>query len=230
VNSATIRPIPACWRHARKTLAFHFNFWVIGLLAVFCLALSQPALGDFNVDPGSPTVTITLSGVIFFDANHDGQFNNDYAIAGGEIDLFSNSSLVASTTVSKTGQYSFSGLTPGTYTIKNKTSATWQATPGQIKDINGNWLTTGLGTASSDNTQISNIVLSAGDDAELYNFGAQYYPIQLLSKRMLTASSDGDMLKAVPEPSAVILLLTAAFAVFAGASVIFTAGRRNRKK
>ena len=210
VNSVIFRPAPACPWHARNKFSYCLILWVIVLVAAFSSTSSEQALGASSFTPytDSPTVAISLSGVVFYDANHNGQLNNEYAIAGGEIDLYEGGSLVSTTTVSNSGQYSFTGLSAGTYSIYNKTAGTWLAVPGNIIDVSDNYVTSGLGSASSDNYQIENIVLSSGDQAELYNFAAQYYPIQLLSKRMLTVPNPHP----VPEPGTAVMLGFAAIA------------------
>jgi hypothetical protein len=212
VNSVIFRPAPACPRHARKKLFYCLILWVIGLVAVFSLTSSEQAIGavsTFTPIGDNPTVPVSLSGFVFYDANHNGQLNNEYAIAGVVIDLYENGNPVpvATTTISDNGQYSFTGLSAGTYSVYNKTAGDWLAVPGNITDVSNNAVTTGLGSASSDNTQIDSVILSAGDQATLYNFAAQYYPIQLLSKRMLTIS-----IKPIPEPGTAVMLGFAAIA------------------
>jgi len=221
VNSVIFRPALACTRHARKKFVYCLILWVIGLVVVFSPTSSEQALGASFIAYGdSPTLSISLSGFVFYDKNHNGKLDNEYAISGGEIDLYMNGSQVASTTVNSTGQYSFTGLSAGTYNVSNKTPGDWLAVPGNITDVSNKAVTTGLGSASSDNTQIDGIILSAGDQAELYNFAAQYYPIQLLSKRMLTSH-----LTPVPEPGTAVMLGFAAIAF-----ILMAARRRCCKK
>jgi hypothetical protein len=181
------------------------------LVAAFSLTSSEQAIGvvsTFTPIGDNPTVPAFLSGVVFYDRNQNGKLDKEYAIGGGEIDLYMNGSLVATTTANKYGQYSFTNLSAGTYNVYNKTAGDWLAVPGNITNVSNNVVTTGLGSASADNTQIDGIILSAGDQAALYNFAAQYYPIQLLSKRMLTAPTPIP----VPEPGTAVMLGFAAIA------------------
>ena len=64
--------------------------------------------------------TSTLKGTIFFDANQDGsQEGADTGIAGVVVRLYSADglTLIATTTTSATGAYSFTGVTPGSYQV-----------------------------------------------------------------------------------------------------------------
>lgn len=215
MNSVIFRPAPACLRHARNKFVYCLILWVIGSVAVFSPTFSEQALGaSFIVDTDSPTVMCSLSGVVFYDSNQNGKLDTEWAISGGEVDLYMDGSLIATTTVSSNGQYYFTGLNPGTYSVYNKTSGDWLAVPGHITNISGSAVTTGLGSANADNSQIDSIILSAGDQARLYNFGAQYYPIQLLSKRLLTASAGDSIVQAVPEPATAVTLGFALIAIF----------------
>jgi hypothetical protein len=220
------RPISACAQHARKCVCDYLIFGVIGLAAMLALTSAQSAIyaADFIGDPESPIVPASLFGVVFFDPNHNGQLDNlEWAISGVTIELWKNGQAapVATTTVSSTGQYSFLDILPGTYTLKNTTSGNWLPVPGTIYPTSGSVKTTGLGTGDTDQSDITDIVLAAGDKGINYFFAAQDYPIQLLSKRMLLASSLNEQTHAVPEPSSAIMLIVAAIAVGLG-----TIGRR----
>ena len=193
---------------------FCLSSWVVGLAVVFSLTFSQHAFGAagaFNPDPGSATIPASVSGVVYFDANHNGTLDTgEYAIGGGTVQLYSGTTLKATAQVSSTGQYSFSDLDPGTYSLYNTTNGTWTAVPGYIRTMAN---TVHNSTATGNNMQISDVALAAGDTGELFDFGAQYYPIQLLSKRMLLAStptSDTPVVQAVPEPATLLMLSCAA--------------------
>ncbi len=226
MNSVIYRPAPACARHARKKFYVCLILWVIGLVVAFSLTFSEQAIGAGTFTPigDNPTIPASLSGVVFYDANQDGKLdNNEYAISGGEIDLYSGSNLVATTTVNSIGQYSFPDLTPGTYSIYNKTNGNWLPAPGVINALNQ---TTTPSSAIDDGMSIDDVVLNAGDQGVLFNFGAQYYPLQLLSKRMLLASANpgqggSPFITAVPEPGTAVVLSFAAIAF-----IIMAARRR----
>lgn len=218
VNSLIFRPAPACAQHARKKFSFCLILWVIGLVAAFSLTFLQQAIGasGFTGIGDNPTVTISLSGVVFFDANRDGQLDNsEYAISGGKVDLYKNNSTTpyATTTVNSIGQYSFTGIGPGAYSIRNETDGNWLPVPGLINGVKQPALSGSANEYSADHWGIENVDLNAGDQATAFNFAAQYYPIQLLSKRMLLASSgDPPFIQAVPEPGTAVIL---GFAVIA---------------
>jgi len=207
VNSVIFRPAPACARHARKKFYVRLILWVIGLVAAFSLTFSEQAVGASTFTPigDNPTIPASLSGVVFYDANQNGKLDNgEYAISGGNIELFIGSNLVATTTVSSVGQYSFNDLTAGTYKLYNTTDGDWLSVPGTIQNLNQPVTS----SATGDDMTIDNIVLNAGDQGTMFNFGAQYYPIQLLSKRMLLASSPP--INVVPEPGTAVILSFAA--------------------
>ena len=227
MNLVIFRPAPACARHARRSSYHCLILWVVGLVAAFSLTFSQQAIGasGFTPDPGSPTIPASVSGVVFYDANQNGKLdNNEYAISGGTIDLYSGSNLVATTKANSTGYYYFNNLPADTYSIHNETDGTWLPVPGFINGINSTSIVNP--TDSNNDWVIDNVVLTAGDQGELFNFAAQYYPIQLLSKRMLLASSgpggSGDSLViAVPEPATAVMF---GFAVIA--FIVMAARRR----
>jgi hypothetical protein len=227
VNLVIYRPAPACARHARKKFYVCLILWVIGLAAAFSLTLSEQALGvdnPFTPIGDNPTIPASIKGTVYFDANHNKQLDpNEFAISGGSIELFSGSNLIATTTVGNDGQYFFNDLDAGKYSIYNTIDGTWWADPGYIYGINQ--ITT-PSSATGDGMSIDNVELKAGDQGYMFMFGAQYYPIQLLTKRMLLASADGGgpFIIAVPEPG------TAIFLGFTAIAFVIIAARRRGKK
>jgi hypothetical protein len=194
------------------------------LVAAFSLTFSEQAVGASTFTPigDNPTIPASLSGVVFYDANQNGQLdNNEYAISGGDIELYSGNNLVATTTVNSVGKYSFINLAAGTYSIYNTTNGNWLPVPGIILGMNQSSVAS---LATGDNWEMDNVVLNAGDQGTGFDFGAQYYPIQLLSKRMLLASG-GPPVQAVPEPGTAVMLGFAAIAF-----IVMAARRRCCKK
>lgn len=212
----------------RKKCNFCLILWVIGLAATLSLTSFQNAFGvDSSFTGTTPTGTVkaALLGVAFLDKNHNGKVDKDeYAVWGVNVALYNSSDLstpIATTKVNCNGEYFFDNLTPGTYSVRNLTDGNWVPDIGSITNSKNSPVNTGLGTANAGAVSIDDIVLNAGDIAELYNFGADNYPMQLLSKRLLLASSCNEVLHAVPEPSTIVLLIVAAITFGAGA-----AGRR----
>ena len=72
----------------------------------------------------------SLGNYVFIDTNRDGiQNTDDMALPGVIVTLVSNGSVVATTTTNATGNYSFTGLTPGKpYAVSFTTPATYSAT------------------------------------------------------------------------------------------------------
>jgi hypothetical protein len=207
--------------HAMKVFCFSGFLWVLGLAAMFSLAFPQNAISaSFNGDSDSPSLPASMTGVLFYDKEHDGELDqgSELAFSGVTIELYQdNSTTPLETTTNKTGQFTFDNLTPGTYRLSNNLVANWLPVAGDIIDVNGKPKLTGLGISDVTTDEITTISLAGGDSAFMYNFAAQAYPIQLLSKRMLLASSAGAIIHAVPEPSTLVMLIGAAFAMGIGA-------------
>ena len=83
-------------------------------------------------------VPSSISGIVFIDANNNGvQNGSDAAIAGASIELLNSGGTVISTATSDAnGAYSFSGLAPGTYSVREPTqpvnTANGQTTAGAV--------------------------------------------------------------------------------------------------
>ncbi|MGA2798592.1 MAG: SdrD B-like domain-containing protein [Thermoguttaceae bacterium] len=200
------------------------------MVAAFSLTFSQQAIGASTLTPigDNPTIPASLCGVVYFDANQNGKLdNNEYAISGGDVELIDSSGNKLFAPVNSVGQYSFKNLAPGNYSLYNETKGTWLAVPGAIHGMNQTPFTS---LAVGNDWEMDNIVLNAGDQGDMFNFGAQYFPIQLLSKRMLLASSVSGQggqpfIAAVPEPEMAVILSFAAIAF-----IIMAARRRCCKK
>ena len=121
---------------------------------------------NLTVTSNAPGNVASLSGTVYHDRNDSGTINpGEEGIAGVEIRLLQNGSIVATTTTDANGRYGFTNLVPGTYTVVEMQPAGW--TDG--KDSVGVGASGGLGTAGND--VINNITLVAGDAATEYNFG-----------------------------------------------------------
>jgi protocatechuate 3,4-dioxygenase beta subunit len=66
-----------------------------------------------------PVGTGTISSMVFFDGLADGTYHvGDPGVEGVTVKLLSGTTVVATTTTTSTGAYSFTGVTPGNYTIQ----------------------------------------------------------------------------------------------------------------
>lgn len=115
----------------------------------------------------------SISGTVFLDQNHNGLQNGaDAGIAGITVQLLNNSgTVVASTTTDANGNYSFSGLNPGTYSVRepNQPSGTSNGitTAGAVGNGGTAGTPTGVTTVPS---QISSIVLPPNTTSSGNNF------------------------------------------------------------
>lgn len=225
VNSVIYRPAPACARHARNKFAYCLILWVTELVAIFFLTSLQHAIGaDFNPIGNNPTIKTSLSGIVYFDKDKDGNLDQgrELAIAGAKIEFFNNdTNTLLTTTVNSVGQYSFTDIGPGNYSLYCTTTGNWTPILGSISGMLAR-STSDISIQSNNNEWgMGNIQLYSGDIASNFNFAATSYPIGLLSKRLLLASSAPQIIYAIPEPSTLAMLIVAAFAI--GVSVT---GRR----
>ena len=122
---------------------------------------------DYDFVETVPVVGATISGSVYVDANSDGAFDaGESGIAGVVITLTgtdeSGNPVTAETTTDADGNYSFTGLNAGTYTVSEAQPAGYDDgadTPGS------------LGGDASVNDVISSIVLAAGDNSIDNDFG-----------------------------------------------------------
>jgi hypothetical protein len=143
--------------------------------------------GGFAPVPGYPTpAPSSLCGFVYSDANNDGVRNPlEPGIAGttvtltGADDLRRPVSLTATT--AETGEYCFTNLRPGTYTIAESPVAGYL----DGRDTQGT-----PGTGDGGNDVISGIVLDAGVDGRENNFG-ELVPSSLCGFVYLDTNSNG---------------------------------------
>jgi uncharacterized repeat protein (TIGR01451 family) len=142
---------------------------------------------DNNVDAGMYKAA-SVSGYDFVDYNNDGNFDeNDAGINGVTVELLNaNGQVVATTTTSCGGAYTFSNMAPGTYSVyAMQNQAALQGylsekdTPGTV-----NGSTDGV---SASVGMIGSIVLGSGANGSNYNFGESAYG------QTLTAGDSGSI-------------------------------------
>ncbi|MDR3390484.1 MAG: SdrD B-like domain-containing protein [Sulfuriferula sp.] len=114
-----------------------------------------------------------ISGTVYLDQNNNGVQNGaDTGIAGVAIQLLDNTSaVIASTTTDAGGNYSFTGLNPGTYSIRepNQPSATANGITSAGTVANGGTAGTATGVTVVP-SQIGSIVLPPNTSATGNNF------------------------------------------------------------
>jgi hypothetical protein len=118
-------------------------------------------------------VLSSISGTVFLDQNNNGVQNGaDTGISGVTIQLLNAvNSVVATTTTDASGNYSFSGLQPGTYSVREPSqpanSANGITSAGSVDNGGTAGTATGVATLPS---QISGIVLPPNTTASANNF------------------------------------------------------------
>ncbi len=114
-----------------------------------------------------------IAGVVFKDENNNGVRNGaDSALSGVTIELLnSGSSVISSTTTDADGAYSFSGLAPGTYSVREPAqpagTANGQTVAGTVANGGTAGTASGLTTLPS---VISTIILPPNTDTRANNF------------------------------------------------------------
>src|SRR5207244_2183518 len=107
----------------------------------------------------------SLTGYVYYDSNNDGSRAGDTGISGATVTLTGTddlgNSVTGSTTTGAAGDYSFTGLRPGTYTISETQPSGYL----DGKDTAGS-----LG-GTTTNDQFSSITVASGDSGTAYNFG-----------------------------------------------------------
>jgi hypothetical protein len=119
-----------------------------------------------------PPATGSLSGHVYFDANGNGVFDAGEGINGASIELRvtdANGITVSlgSVLTSGDGDYAFTGLPAGTYTILETQPEGYSDGSDQIGSLGGFILNNRV----SGNDQFYGIILSDGDQGTNYNFG-----------------------------------------------------------
>ncbi|HVU85763.1 MAG TPA: SdrD B-like domain-containing protein, partial [Pirellulales bacterium] len=137
-----------------------------GLDTINSIVLDSGSTGvDYNFGVQAP---VGLSGTAYVDQNNDQTFDTgDTVLAGVSVQLLdsTNTPVGSPKVTDASGNFSFTGLAPGTYSLKETPPAGAFATAANVGSINGS----PVGTASDSQT-ISTIALGSGQAGTGYDF------------------------------------------------------------
>ena len=169
-----------------------------------------------------------LGGWVYIDRNNDGvlAFANDphpeFVIGGVEIRLFSQiaqqESLVSTTLTDNFGRYFFSGLSPGTYSLRETQPVEYVDgldTLGILQSLTQQPVPNSASIGLMANNVFDGVVLPAGVRGDYFNFGERGMAPGYVSKRYLLGSApimqfgfpEEEM--PIPEPATGVLAWTA---------------------
>jgi hypothetical protein len=170
--------------------------------------------------------TPQLGGWVYIDRNNDGHLafsneaNPEYVIPDVSISLFSKSgsteTLLSTILSDQFGRYLFTNLSAGTYVLRETQPIEFVDgidTLGSLYSTNSQPIppAASAGTVSAD--AFINIVLTSGVAGDAYNFGERGLKAGYASKRYLLASAP-PLNTATPEPSSMLLVMTAVGGLF----------------
>jgi uncharacterized repeat protein (TIGR01451 family) len=161
------------------------NYALIGQtlanVATISTSSEEVNLGDNQAQAVLDCITtdlVSLSGYVYHDRNNNGLREpgsgengiSDPTITLTGTDVF-GSAVTLSTITDQDGQYNFSGLNPGAYTLTETQPATWASTADTIGTVNGS--PRGNNTNPQDDV-LGVITLNGGEAGVEYNFGENY--------------------------------------------------------
>lgn len=177
-----------------------------------------------------------LSGYVYIDRNNDGQLafadqaQPEWVLSGIEVKLFSiagsTETLLSTTLTDGIGQYLFSGLSAGTYTIRQTQPVEYVDgidSLGVIRELASSATPPGANVGTVGVNAFLNIALPNDSRGDLYNFGERGLTAAYASKRFLLSTAPApvftvdpgiDQNGMVPEPT------TGVLAAFAGLSLL----------
>jgi hypothetical protein len=194
------------------------------LLVAYCIGASF-----VHVAASSPTHAVesetmigtsVLAGWVYIDRANDGviNFGFDFAIAGVEIRLYEKVNdeyqLLDTQHTSTLGRFIFSGLPAGEYSLKQTQPIEYvdgKDTIGMLINKSGQPLPSGASPGDVVDNGFENIVLPENTRGDFYTFGERGLAPGYVSKRFLLTSTP-NLPHVIPEPSSLLLLLTAGLA------------------
>jgi hypothetical protein len=188
----------------------NYNAWRWNGFTSSTLSLVETSSSSVSSTTAASSLTSTtlsgaqLSGVVYYDVDADNvRESSDWAIQFATVQLTKSGSTATSTyTTDKNGDYSFSGLAAGTYTVTLLTTSNTGGTT-SAGTLDGASDTKALEYTAS----ISNIIISNTSDVGTnYDFAQYAYPVSLISKRLLMGDGGFTNTNPVPEPGTLALL------------------------
>lgn len=140
------------------------------------IVLNAAGSGEVSGSNGNNFAEIvpsSISGIVFLDQNNNGtQQGADSGIAGVTVELLNSSNVViATTTTDAAGRYSFTGLAPGSYSVREPTQPAATSNGITTGGVVGNGGTAGTATAPGTTpSRIANIVLPPNTTSTGNNF------------------------------------------------------------
>ena len=145
--------------------------------------------GDVGVEYNFGEIRLgSISGMVHGDANGDCNFNGadgDEPLAGVQLQLLDgDGNVIAETTTDENGEYTFEGLRPGEYSVREFTPEGFLDGDERVGTIDGET----VGEASDD--FLGSITLSSGQDAVNYDF-CEHIPAELHGRVFHDRNNDG---------------------------------------
>lgn len=193
------------------------------------LALTALIAVAFQATTALAQNTSSLSGFVYIDRNNDGQLafaddpSPEWVLPNISIELYSIDAgpptLLATTQTNAIGQYLFDNLAPGTYMLRQLQPVEFidgLDTLGSIRSVMGQPNPVGSAVGTMSNNQFSDIVLPAGAQGTLYNFGELGIAPGYVSKRYLLGSAPPpNYAPQIPEPATAMLAIIGSLSVMA---------------
>ena len=163
---------------------------------VASIVLLKNGSGQVAGSPGNnfaEVVGSSIAGQVFLDQNDDGVRNAaDTALAGVTLELLSGATVIATTTTDAAGAYLFSGLAPGSYTVRQPSQPGGTANGKTLAGTVPNGGTAGTATAQNVvPSQIATLVLPPATASVANDFAEVPAGRQINGRVFLDANNNG---------------------------------------